>query len=365
MYKVPFLDLKKVNSKIQSEINNSIKKVSESGLYLLNKNLSNFEEKYSDFEKVKYVVGVGSGLDALTMLLMSLEIKAGDEVIVPAHTFIATWIAVVRVGAIPIPVDPNEYTFNIDENLIEKAITNRTKAVIVVNLYGQIAELEPIKRICDKYKILLLEDAAQSHGALYKGQSPSNFSDAAATSFYPGKNLGCMSDGGAVLTNRIEIANSVKRLRNYGSEKKYEHSEIGFNSRLDEIQSSILSIKLDQLKTMNLQRKKIAQFYNSNLSNENLILPSESDHIQHVWHLYVIRCKNRDYLQKKLSEEGIQTIIHYPIPPYSQKCFEKMNFKTSKLTDKICSEILSLPLYPNMSKSDCQYVVSKVNKYST
>ena len=364
MRNIPFLDLKKVHNKIQPDINRCIKDVANSGFYLLNKKLSQFEDSYGKFEKVKHVVGVGSGLDALTMLLISLNIKAGDEVIVPSHTFIATWIAVVRIGAIPIPVEPNELTYNIDVNLIERAITSNTKAIIVVNLYGQIADLQPIREICDENKLFLLEDAAQSHGALYKGDSSSIFSDAAATSFYPGKNLGCMSDGGAVLTNNTEIANKIKRLRNYGSDKKYEHLEIGFNSRLDEMQSAILTIKLNHLKDMNLKREKIANFYNKNLSTKNLILPFKLDSADHAWHLYVVRTKNRDYLQKKLLEDGIQTIIHYPIPPYRQKCFNNIKFKTYKLTDKICSEILSLPIYPNMPKSHYEFVVSKVNKYS-
>jgi len=363
--KIPFLDLKKVHNKIQPEINKCIRDVANSGFYLLNKKLYQFEDSYGKFEKVKHVVGVGSGLDALTMLLISLNVKAGDEVIVPSHTFIATWIAVVRVGAIPIPVEPNELTYNIDVNLIKRAITSNTKAIIVVNLYGQIADLQPIREICDENKLFLLEDAAQSHGALYKGDSSSIFSDAAATSFYPGKNLGCMSDGGAVLTNNIEIANKIKRLRNYGSDKKYEHLELGFNSRLDEIQSAILTIKMKHLKDMNSQREKIAKFYNKNLSTKNLILPFKLESVGHAWHLYVVRTKNRDYLQKKLLEDGIQTIIHYPIPPYRQKCFNNIKFETYKLTDKICSEILSLPIYPYMPKSHIEYVVSQVNKYSS
>lgn len=364
MKKIPFLDLQKVHYEFQANINASIKEVANSGYYLLDKKLSKFEESYSKFEKVKHVIGVGSGLDALIMLLLALKIGKGDEVIVPSLTFIATWMAVYKVGATPIPVEPNENTYNINYKLIENSITPKTKAVLAVNLYGQIADLKPIREICEKHKLFLLEDAAQSHGANYRGIQTLNFSHAAATSFYPGKNLGCMGDGGAVLTNDLKIANSIKRLRNYGSEKKYEHSEIGFNSRLDEIQCAILSIKLKHLKKMNLKREKIAQFYNKNLSTDNLILPYKLDYVDHVWHLYVIRYQDRDYLQKKLSEAGIQTIIHYPIPPYKQKCFEKMNFENSKLTDKICSEILSLPIYPNMPESDYEYIVSKVNEYS-
>ena len=362
--KIPFLDLNKVHYDIKKDINKCVEKVVNSGSYILGKELLEFEKNYAKFENVSDVIGVGSGLDALKMILIALNIKEGDEVIVPANTFIATWLAVSKTGAKPVPVEPHEETYNIDTNLIETEITSRTRAIIVVNLYGHVSDLEPIRKICDKNNLFLIEDAAQSHGALYKGIPTTSFSDATATSFYPGKNLGSMGDGGAVLTNNKKIASKIKKLRNYGSKKKYEHQELGFNSRLDEIQASILNLKLKFLHKMNKEREKLANFYNINLSNKNLILPKKLKYADHVWHLYVIRSKKRDYLAKKLFESGIQTIIHYPIPPYRQDCYSNCNFKQLKLTDKICSEILSLPLYPNMPESDHEYIVSKVNQYS-
>ena len=364
MNNIPFLNLKKLHSEIQEEINESVIKVVNSGRYLLDKELLKFEKSYSEYENVKQVIGVGSGLDALTMILTALNIGKSDEVIVPSHTFIATWLSVSNIGAIPVPVELNENTYNINIDLIENAITTKTKAIIVVNLYGQVADLEPVKNICIRNNLYLIEDAAQSHGALYKGKNTNSFSDAIATSFYPGKNLGCMGDGGAVLTNNDELAIKIKRLRNYGSDKKYYHREIGFNSRLDEIQASVLSIKLKYLKYMNKKREEIANFYLKNISNDNLILPKKLDHVDHVWHLFVIRSKHRDKIAQLLLENGIQTIVHYPIPPHRQECYKNIKFKKLDLTNQICSEIISLPLYPNMPESHIEYIVEKVNAIS-
>ena len=353
-----------MHSDIQNVIDKSVIEVLNSGSYILGKQLSKFENNYSEVENVKHAIGVGSGLDALLLIIKALNINSGDEIIVPSNTFIATWLAISKAGGIPVPVEPDEDTYNISPNLIESSITKRTKAIVVVNLYGQVADLEPIRNICNKNNLYLIEDAAQSHGALYKNIHTSSISDAVATSFYPGKNLGCMGDGGAVLTNSDEIALKVRRLRNYGSVKKYEHIDIGFNSRLDEIQATILNIKIKELNIMNQKRKKIAAFYNQNLSIKNIIIPQKLSHCDHVWHLYVIRSKNRDKLMKKLFEVGIQTIIHYPIPPHLQKCYYYLKLGNMKLTEKICSEILSLPLYPNMPEEDLYYVTEMVNKFS-
>ena len=364
MHKVPFLDIKKIHSEFQEDINKSVSDVVNSGNYLLNKELFKFEDSYADYENVNEVIGVGSGLDALKIILLSLKINKGDEIIVPAHTFIATWLAVSNIGAIPVPIEPDENTFNIDVNLIESAVTSKTKAIIVVNLYGQVADLEPIRKICDNHNLFLVEDGAQSHGAKYKDIHTSSISDAVATSFYPGKNLGCMGDGGAILTNNNLLASEARRIRNYGSEKKYEHLVLGLNSRLDELQASILNVKLKHLKEMNSKRSKIADFYNTNLLNRNLVKPKKINFVDHVWHLYVIRSRNRDKLMQRLLEVGIQTIIHYPIPPHLQKCYEYLSLKNFKLTERICSEILSLPLYPNMPEEDYYYVTEMVNKFS-
>lgn len=363
MKKISFLDLNKVHKQYQSDINQSVKKVLASGKYLLDRELLKFEESYANFENVKHAIGVGSGLDALTILLLAIGIEKGDEIIVPAHTFVATWFSVTKVGAIPVPVEPDSKTYNINHNLIENEVTTKTKAIIVVNLYGQVADLEPINKICKKHNLFLLEDAAQSHGTMYKGKYTTAFSDGVATSFYPGKNLGCMGDGGAILTNNDDIASKAKKLRNYGSLKKYEHIYVGFNSRLDEIQSAVLNIKLKYLKTMNKQRKNIANFYDDNLIKNNLQVPYKLKYSDHSYHLYVIRTKYRDYLQKKLLEEGIQVIVHYPVPPHLQKCYQGYKFKSLSLTERICSEILSLPIYPNMEKCDYEVVVQKVNQF--
>ena len=364
MYKVPFYDLKKIHSEFQEDINKSVRNVLNSGSYLLNKELFKFEKAYADYENVREVVGVGSGLDALKIILLAMRINKGDEIIVPAHTFIATWLAVSNIGAIPVPVEPDENTFNIDVDLIEPAITSKTKAIIVVNLYGQVVDLKPIRKICNRHNLFLIEDGAQSHGAKYNGMHTSAISDAVATSFYPGKNLGCMGDGGAILTNDNLLAAEARRLRNYGSEKKYEHLVLGLNSRLDEIQASILNVKLKYLDEMNNKRSKIADFYNANLLKRNLITPKKLKFVDHVWHLYVIKTKHRDRLAQELFNSGIQTIIHYPKPPHRQKCYENIKFKSLMLTDQICSEILSLPLYPNIPISHVEYVVEKINQFT-
>ena len=361
---IPFLDLNKVNGEYQEEINKAVYKVINSRSYLLGEELNNFEKEYAEYNNVKYCVGVGSGLDALSFLMLAADIKKGDEVIVPSHTFIATWLSITNIGAIPIPIEPDQYTYNINPKLIKRKITKKTKAIVVVNLYGLIADLEPISRLIKENDLFLFEDAAQSHGAKYKNKNTTFFSDGAAISFYPTKNLGCMGDGGAIITNNKKLAEKVKLFRNYGSIKKYQHLSKGFNSRLDEIQSAILRVKLKYLDKMNNKRNEIAKYYLNNLDKTKLILPINQKDSGRVWHLFVIRTKKRDYLQKKLYELGIQTIIHYPTPAHKQKCYRNFKFQPLPITENICSEILSLPLYPNMPKYDYEYVVSKVNEYS-
>jgi len=361
--KIPFLDLSKVHNDFKEEINSSINNVVKSGDFILGKELNLFEKEYAIYNCAKFCIGVGSGLDALSFLLIAAGVKKGDEVIVPAHTFIATWLSVTNIGAIPVGIEPDEKTYNINPSKIKEKITSKTRAIIVVNLYGQLADLQPIKIIAEEYSLYLFEDGAQSQGAMYKKKNSILFSDGIATSFYPGKNLGCFGDGGAVLTNKKTIYDKVKLLRNYGSIKKYDHKIIGFNSRLDELQSAILRVKLKYLKKMNEERKVIANFYEENLRNYDIILPKKIEEAEHVWHLYVIRVDKRDQLSAYLGENGITTLIHYPVPPHKQKCYAKKNMGEFPLTEKICSEIISLPIYPGMPIDHQEEVVLNIKKY--
>lgn len=363
MDNIPFLDLSKVHNDFQEEINASINNVIQSGDFILGKELNLFEKEYAIYNGSKFCIGVGSGLDALSFLLIAAGVKKGDEIIVPAHTFIATWLSVSNIGAIPVGIEPDEKTYNINPNNIKEKITSKTKAIIVVNLYGQLADLEPIKIIAEEHSLYLFEDGAQSQGAMYKKKNSILFSDGIATSFYPGKNLGCFGDGGAILTNNKRIEEKIKLLRNYGSTKKYDHKIIGFNSRLDELQSAILRVKLKYLKEMNAKRNRIAAFYKENLYDFDLILPENIKETEHVWHLFVIRIKERDEFSSYMQKKGITTLIHYPIPPHKQKCYAKNNMGEFPLTEKICSEIVSLPIYPDMPKEHQEEVVFNIKKY--
>ena len=360
---VPFLDLNKVNNSCQEEINSAIKNVLNSSNFILGEQLSLFEKEFAEFNEAEFSVGVGSGLDALSFLLIAAGIEEGDEVIVPAHTFIATWLSITNIGAVPIGVEPDERTYNIDPNKIQEKITLKTKAIVVVNLYGQLADMKPIKNIAKSNNLYLFEDAAQSHGAKYDNKNSISFSDGIATSFYPGKNLGCMGDGGAVLTNDSIFAEKIKLIRNYGSLKKYHHILEGYNSRLDELQASILRVKLKYLKNMNKKRIEIASFYKKNLANCDLQLPVKLEDSDHVWHLFVIRIDKRQEFVNYLQSKGIKTLIHYPIPPHKQECYEGKIKEFFPITEKICKEIVSLPIYPNMPQSHQQKVVLHIQKY--
>lgn len=360
---IPFLDLKKVNNSFQEEINYAIKNVLNSSNFILGEQLSLFEKEYAEFNEAEFSVGVGSGLDALSFLLIAAGIEKGDEVIVPAHTFIATWLSITNIGAVPIGVEPNERTYNIDPNKIQEKITSKTKAIVVVNLYGQLADMKPIKDIAISNNLYLFEDAAQSHGAKYKNKNSISLSDGIATSFYPGKNLGCMGDGGAVLTNDEIFAEKIKLLRNYGSLKKYHHILEGYNSRLDELQASILRVKLKHLKNMNKKRIEIASFYKKNLENCDLHLPAKLEDSDHVWHLFVIGVDKRQDFVNYLETNGIMTLIHYPIPPHKQECYEGKIKESFPITEKICKKIVSLPIYPDMPQSHQQKVVFHIQKY--
>jgi dTDP-4-amino-4,6-dideoxygalactose transaminase len=348
---VPFLELTTLHKELQGELKEAFSRVLSSGWFIMGPELEAFEAEFAAYSEVDYCIGVGNGLEALHLILKAYGITNGDEVIVPSNTFIATWLAVSECGAIPIPVEPLESTYNINPDLIEDKITPQTKAILPVHLYGQTAEMDKINQIAHKHKLIVIEDAAQSQGALFNGRKAGSLAHAAATSFYPGKNLGALGDGGAVLTNDKEIAHRVKLLRNYGSTAKYNHEAIGFNSRLDEMQAAILRVKLAHLDTWNKRRQELARRYSECLDNTNLVLPVVPMSAVPVWHLYVIRSKERDGLAEKLYKKGIQTAIHYPIPPHRQKCYEQYSHYQLPIAESMAQEVLSLPLSPTMDEN--------------
>ncbi|WP_163833046.1 DegT/DnrJ/EryC1/StrS family aminotransferase [Spartinivicinus ruber] len=360
--KVNFLDLNLYHKEIEGELSDAVSRVMASGWYIMGSELEAFEEEFANYCGVEHCVGVGNGLDALRLLLLAYGIGPGDEVIVPAHTFIATWLAVSQVGAIPIPIEPDTKTYNIDPKKIEEAITLKTKAILPVHLYGQPADMDSINNIAKKHGLLVIEDAAQAQGAKYKGTRSCSLANAAATSFYPGKNLGACGDGGAVLTNSKDVAEKVRSLRNYGSLIKYQHDELGFNSRLDEIQAALLRVKLKYLDFMNESRFKIAKFYSANIRSSILTLPFVPEFADPVWHLYVVKAKFRKKLEVYLRDEGISTMIHYPTPPSYQGCYLTQSYDPQPLSEQLSEQVLSLPLYPNMPEAAVHYVVDILNQ---
>lgn len=360
---IQFLDLHAVNAPYQNEIEKKINNVLQQGWYILGNQNTIFCEQFASYCGTKHALGVANGLDALILLLRGYGFQAGDEIIVPANTFIATILAISHVGCTPVLVEPNPITYNIDVERIQNAITNKTKAIMVVHLYGQALEMESIWNIAQQNNLRILEDSAQAHGAYYKNKRVGNLGDASAFSFYPGKNLGCLGDGGAITTNDTELYEHIKALANYGSEKKYHHIYKGWNSRLDEIQAGVLSIKLQHLDADNEKRRKIAQYYREHIHNTEIILPSCNDENSHVWHLFVIRTKKRDRLQEYLYNHGIQTLIHYPIPPHKQKVYSEWNTLSFPITEAIHDEVLSLPISPVMSMEDVEKIVHCMNEF--
>jgi dTDP-4-amino-4,6-dideoxygalactose transaminase len=360
---IPFLDLKKINLQYKKEIEAAMARVLESGWYILGKEVEKFEEEFAAYCGTKYAIGVANGLDALTLILKAYGIGEGDEVIVPANTYIASILAISANGATPILVEPDINNFNLDSNKIEEKITPKTKAIMVVHLYGQAADMDPINQIAKKYNLKVIEDAAQAHGAKYKGKRVGNLGDAAGFSFYPGKNLGALGDGGAITTNDDKLADKLRALRNYGSHKKYENIYKGINSRLDELQAAILRVKLRYLDVENNKRREIANYYLDNIKNERIILPFVGKDDSHVWHLFVVRTMKRGELQKYLLSRGIQTMIHYPIPPHKQIAYREWTNKSYPITEKIHNEVLSLPIYPTLTKLDIDKIVNAINEY--
>lgn len=362
---VPFLDLSRAEAELRDELRLAATSVLESGRYLFGEHTAAFEDEFATYCGARHCAGVANGLDALCLILRAYGIGPGDEVIVPANTFIATWLAVSHVGAIPVPVEPCtvQSTFNLDPAAVEAAISPRTRAVIAVHLYGQCADMAPLKAICTQHQILLLEDAAQAHGARFAGKRAGALGDAAAFSFYPGKNLGAFGDGGAVVTNDAELLHRVRQLGNYGSSAKYVHPVAGFNSRLDELQAALLRVKLRVLDRWNARRQSIAALYSASLPRENLRLPSVAPDCEPVWHLYVVKTPNRDALQRFLSSRGVQTLIHYPIPPHLQGAYKDLGYKLGSfpITEAFQSEVLSLPIGPHLDAEQKKAVVDACN----
>lgn len=364
---IPFLDLHAIQARQREELLAATARVIDSGWYILGQELEQFEKEYAAYCQAEYCVGVANGLDALTLALRVLDIGAGDEVIVPSNTYIATWLAVSHVGARVVPVEPDERTCNIDPELVAKAITPRTKAIMPVHLYGQPADMAPILSLARQHGLKVVEDAAQAHGATYYGQRIGAHGDIVAWSFYPGKNLGALGDGGAITTNDADLADKVRVLRNYGSRVKYHNESVGFNARLDELQAALLRTKLPLLDADNKARAAIAARYTAALSNTALTLPCNAEGCESAWHLYVVRSPNRDVLAQRLRDSGVGTMIHYPIPPHLQPAFVHLGINPGVLraSERLHQQVLSLPIGPTQSLEQTDAVIEAVARVAT
>lgn len=359
---VHFLDLGAQVAELREEIDDAVRRVLDSGWYLLGGELQAFESEFARYVEAEHCIGVANGLDALHLCLKAMDVGPGDEVIVPSNTYIATWLAVTYAGATPVPVEPDEATYNIDPARIEAAITPRTRAILPVHLYGHPADMDPILEIATLHDLWVLDDAAQAHGARYKGARIGGLADATAWSFYPGKNLGALGDGGGVTTNNPEIADRVRVLRNYGSRVKYVNEVPGFNSRLDEIQAAVLRVKLRHLDEWNARRSAVAEHYREALAGADLVLPAVAPWAEHVWHLFVVRSGRRDALQEHLRSSGVQTLIHYPIPPHLQEAYRVLGLGSGSLpvAEAIHREVLSLPIGPHLPDDDLARIVDAI-----
>lgn len=358
--KVPFLDLAAAYAELRPEIEAAVLASLRSGWYIGGGEVEAFEQAFAAFTETQHCVGVANGLDALHLALLAMGIGPGDEVIVPSNTFIATWLAVSQCGAKPVPVEPLDATCNLDPSKIEAAITPRTRVIVPVHLYGQPADLDPILAIARKHGLRVLEDAAQAHGARYRGRRIGGHSDAAAWSFYPGKNLGALGDAGAVTTNDAELAERIRVLRNYGSNTKYVHEVQGYNSRLDPAQAAALGVKLKVLDTWNARRVRIAARYTEALAGTGLVLPAVAPNAEPVWHLYVIRHRNRDQIQRVLHEQGVSTLIHYPIPPHLQGAYAGAGFARGQfpIAERMAAQLFSLPIGPQLDDDAVEAVIA-------
>ncbi|MBS4059830.1 MAG: DegT/DnrJ/EryC1/StrS family aminotransferase [Bacteroidetes bacterium] len=363
---VPFLDMKSPYVELREQLDAAYHRIMESGWYVLGEEVESFEEEFSRYCGAKYCVGVGNGLEALHLILRAYGIGPGDEVIVPANTYIATWLAVSYAGAKPVPVEPDEQTCNINPEQIESAVTERTRAILPVHLYGQAAAMLPIKAIANKYGLRVIEDAAQAQGARCDGKMAGNLGDAAGFSFYPGKNLGALGDAGAVVTNDEALASRVRLLRNYGSSIKYHNELKGYNSRLDVLQAAFLRIKLRYLDEWNARRAKIAARYLAGLKNiRGLVLPYTPPLVDNAWHIFHVRCEQRNELQQFLHDRRIGTLIHYPIPPHLSQAYREMNFVEGDfpITEKISQTTLSIPIGPHLQQDQANYIIVRFKSF--
>lgn len=358
---IKFLDLQQLNLGYQEQFQEKMKLVLDKGWFILGDEVKSFETNFANYCGSRQCIGVGNGLDALVLIFKAYiqlgKLQKGDEVIVPANTYIASILAILQADLVPVLVEPKLETYNINPDLIEEKITSKTKAILLVHLYGQLCEMDEIIAIGYKHDLLIIEDAAQAHGLIFKGSHTRVFS------FYPGKNLGALGDGGAIATNDDELAKVLFSLRNYGSEKKYHNEFVGINSRLDELQAAFLNVKLPNLDVDNDKRRSIAKRYLSEIKNDKIVLPTWDFSNNHVFHLFVVRTENRNDLQDYLLKNGIETVIHYPIPPHKQKAFPEWNNLSFPITEKIHDEVLSIPISPIMTNDEVSIVISILNKY--
>ncbi|HBC3535311.1 TPA: DegT/DnrJ/EryC1/StrS family aminotransferase [Vibrio vulnificus] len=364
---VNFLELKRLNAEYEDELKQACARVIDSGWYILGRETEKFEQEFADYCGVKHCIGVANGLDALTLTLKAWrelgKLQKGDEVIVPGNTYIASVLAVTEAELVPVFVEPNAQTHNICPEATEAAITEKTKVILPVHLYGQLADMPSIKALSAKYNLLVLEDSAQSHGAMRDGIKSGAWGDASGFSFYPGKNLGALGDGGAITTNDDELAETLRALRNYGSHVKYQNLYQGMNSRLDEIQSAMLSVKLKYLPEQTQARQQLAEYYLNEIRNPLVMLPEMAAKDAHVWHLFVVRTSYRDALVKHLLDQGIQTQVHYPIAPHKQQAYKEFSHLSLPLTEQLQDEVLSLPMSPYFSDKERQEVVDAINSF--
>jgi len=365
---IPFLDLKGLNAQYRAELIDACTRVIDSGWYIQGNECKDFEKEFAQYCGTKYAISVANGLDALILILRAYKemgvISDGDEIIVPSNTYIASILAISQNNLVPVLVEPDLNTYLIEPSKIEEKITSKTKAIMPVHLYGQTCEIDKINAIAKKYNLKVIEDSAQSHGAYFGDKRSGNLGDASGFSFYPGKNLGALGDGGAVTTNDEELANTIKALGNYGSHKKYENLYKGVNSRLDEMQAAMLRVKLRYLDNEVEKRRDIANYYLENIKNDKLILPTVRVEDNHVWHLFVVRTTKKDELQKYLLDNGVQTLIHYPIPPHKQNAYKEWNHQSYPISEQIHNEVLSLPISGVQSFEDTKKIVQVINDFS-
>lgn len=365
---VDFLNLLKINSQYQEEINDAIQKVLSSGWYILGHEVTKFESDFSSYCGARDTIGVGNGLDALILIFEGYKelgiMQPGDEVLVPANTYIASILAISKAGLVPVFIEPDLKTYNIDPAKVKDKLTGKTKGILAVHLYGQMCDMDTICSFAKSHKLKVIEDAAQAHGASYNGKKAGNVGDAAGFSFYPAKNLGALGDAGAVTTNDKELAEVIRAYRNYGSDKKYHNPYLGLNSRLDELQAAVLSIKLKYLDRENKRREQVAGKYLKNITNPLISLPYVAPYGVHAWHLFIIRIKERERFQKHLHEEQIQTVIHYPIPPHKQPAYKEWNNMIFPITEAIHREVISLPISPVMEPDEVEKVITAANSFT-